>query len=512
MFIPIQAPARPFEVARARTERLSPLAPVAAIAASVGGGDKPVTFGEPLIRFGGRDVGTELDRLLSSLAPASSERRSASRLSLDRVTPEARSRLSSFAELNPAATSFEKTHLTFGASTSSASVSGTYAGTGAAAGVNELELRFTDNATVGSSSSPLRFQVLDENGGLLYTFDGSAKAGQPLSLGADIGLWVTFAAGSAVAGESARLAVSADEASHVDPDARFADDDLNARPRFEGGASVIAGSFRINGFLVEVKSEDSINAVLARINTFVPGITATFTDDRVELATRDPSSRAIVVSDDSSGFLSATKLRGAVTVSGQVHGDQELLLRTGHFAFVKAGSFLLNGVEIAVDPTRDSLQAILRRIEASQNGVTAFLDPASGKVVVRGRGAAGVILSGDTSGFLAAAGLAEGESPPVREPFSLSPGAAQKVELGVEGLRAKALARTLDGLAERLASPKETPEALASKAKYAYQTEKNEPRTTEFGAADRATASFLRPAPIGPTGVPAAAREAYLIA
>ena len=103
---------------------------------------------------------------------------------------------------------------------------------------------------------------------------------------------------------------------------------------------------------------------------------------------------------------------------------------------VSTGSFLVNGVSIAVNAT-DTLQQVLNRITASAADVTATYDPLTDEVVLERKtaGALPITLSGDTSGLLnalklSAATLESGTDPtapgtpiPMIEGLSLTLGA-----------------------------------------------------------------------------------------
>lgn len=194
----------------------------------------------------------------------------------------------------------------------------------------------------------------------------------------------------------------------VDPDAVFNDEDPDRRPRFENDAQVSAGEFVVNGTSVSVFADDTIRTVLERLNSQVPGVTASFENDRVTFATIDPSEDDIVLGEDTSGFLVAVKLADATTVRGNVSDLQQSLTRTPPFTEVVGGVFTLNGVSIAVDPDADSLQAILDRINEAGAGVSAAYDADLDKVrlTTTENSEGDVVLGGDTTGFLSAAGLA----------------------------------------------------------------------------------------------------------
>jgi hypothetical protein len=452
-----------------------------------------------------RDVGAELDRLFARLLSTSTgERASQGRLALDDGAAAA-SKLTSTSALNGAATSYEKVELAFAGASGVARLGGSFAAAGAAAGARSLQINIEQAALLGATPSPVKFNVSDQDGAVLFSFDGEARAGQEISLGADIGLTLRFSAGTLLAGGSARTAVSASRGTDVDPSAAFNAPDANRRPRFEGGAQVGAGSFAVNGTRVEVRADDSINSLLARINETVPGVVASFADDRVTLATRANARQDIVLGDDSSGFLQAARLEGAVTARGRAAPGQELLASSPQFAGVRAGSFQVGGALVAVDPGQDTLAALLARITGAAPGVVAFLDRGSGRLVLRGA-AERVVLGEDTSGFLAAAGLTAGREPAARDRFTLAPGVAERLERGASDQRASLLDRVLAGLtlpARDDAAVVRAGAEVAKRAQAAYERD-GEPRAGGVEDTARARPAPARAAARPPAGEPPA--------
>ncbi len=461
MFIPIRFPHNAYDLAR----------PARLVGSSHGNADGRKDTLEPKSDArsfppGLRDVGGELDRLLTRLAPSSTHRRSHAALGLDRRSPEGASVLTSTGAMAPAATSFEKVSLSFGNSTSVARLGGTYAGTGAAAAATSLTFTIDSNATIGGTASPVAFSIADQTGTTLFSYAGSAKAGETISLGSDLGLTLTFETGSLVAGSSNSSTVFSGVATTLNPDAKFGDANLNARPRFDGGLAVGVGSFTVNGKTIEVGADDSVTSIVRRINETVPELLASYSDERLTLTTHEASDRAIVVGDDSSGFLAATKLLGAGTDVGFVREDRQRLADLARTQGVQAGSFKVGGVSVAVDPTVDSIASLLARMSAAAPGVTGQYDPESDKVVLRG-GEASTLLEDDTSGFLSAMGLALGKQLAEREGLSLDPGV--RARIGQD--RARQDARLVSDTVAALEVPKVDPPVITAAEKLGVPVE-----------------------------------------
>ena len=337
-------------------------------------------------------------------------RSSSAAIGLDLSAPAA-STVSSTGELNTASTSYGTAVHGFSNGSSIATLSGVYAGTGAAAGATSLTIDVGGNANLSTSSSTnLRFKIKDGSGAVLYDHNAAYRAGDSIYLGADIGLSIKFAAGNVRANDASSTTVSTSTPTTVDAGAAF-NAGTGLAPRFDGGAQVTAGSFSVNGTSVNVLAGDSISSVLARINSTVSGVTASFAGDKVTLATSGPSEADIVFGADTSGFLAAMKLSGATTTRGNVSDRSQALAGVAAFSAVSSGSFQVNGTAISVNAATDSLDDVITRINGSGAGVTASYDAVTDKVLFTPTDpAASLTLGDDTSGLLAALNVTQGRS------------------------------------------------------------------------------------------------------
>jgi hypothetical protein len=443
VFIPVRLPQNAFDLTRS-TREMAPALAKSTGTPNVLTGTTGSTFVMPALR----DIGGELDRMLAGLAP-SAQSSSLGTLGMGRINLDRSSVLASTAAINTAITSYQKVQLAFGSSTATAQVSGTYKGTGAAAGATALTVALDSGAIMGNTASAVAFHVADQNGTTLFSYSGNASAGQTISLGDDIGLALTFSQGSLVSGQTGRTGVSRIIPTTVDANARFDDVDVNARPRFDNGATVGVGSFTINGKTIKVEAGDSIKSVLQRITEQVPDIIASYEDESIKLTTRDSTHEAIVLADDTSGFLAATKLAGAQTKLGFVAPAQERLANSARFAAVTAGSFQIGDTTISVDPQTDTLASLLAKMNGGGdggNGLVAYYDDGRDAVVVRG-GEDATTLGEDTSGFLSALGLSPGRTLSLapRETILLDPGTAARLERATAGRQAELVEQTFAG-------------------------------------------------------------------
>ena len=301
-------------------------------------------------------------------------------------------------ELNPATTSYTNNYLTFTAGAVTAWLSGEYSGDYTSISIRQNTTTVLD-PVVGAAFS---FSVLDQDGNTLATHVGTTYSDAAIDL-PEIGeMTITFSAGATSNGATADSDVDATTATDVDPQASFNDSDRNLRPRFENNAQVTAGQFTVNGYDITVNAGDSINAVLNRINTTVPNVWASFADDKVTLTTEDPSDRAISLTGDTSGFLTAVNLSTGGSTIGSVTDDRQVLNQTSQFAGVRSGSFKVNNVSVAVDRTLDTMQSVLDRINNSGAGVQATYDYATDAVTFTSTSGDPISLSEDSTGFLTA--------------------------------------------------------------------------------------------------------------
>ncbi len=329
---------------------------------------------------------------LQTVEPVSSN----SKLGLDTNVANTSTTNASAAEINTATTSYTSNTLSFSTGTSKATLKGAFD-----ANYTSITLKFVGAQTISGTAAAVRFQVLDQLSNVIGDHSVSIATGDSVSL-PEVGLTVSFSAGTTVNNETATTATSQTTKTDVDPTTVFNASDANLRPRFENNAQVTAGKFTVNDYDITVNANDTINAVLNRITTTVPNVKATFYADVVTLSTVDASNRVISLIGDTSGFLSAVKLSTGGSAIGTVADDRQVLNTTTEFAGVRKGSFLVNNVSIAVAPKVDTMQSVLTRINNSGAGVQASYDYATDKVTFTSTSGDPISLSGDKTGFLSA--------------------------------------------------------------------------------------------------------------
>lgn len=191
------------------------------------------------------------------------------------------------------------------------------------------------------------------------------------------------------------------------------------------GPSFVAGTFTINSTQVTIAATDTLNDVVTKINTAVPGVTASYNSGTDSFTLSSASNISLGSGADTSNALSLLRLQtdgstNTVTSSSALGGlDVSAAMNTGsnglraRTAVVDGGSgagkFFVNGVEIDYNASTDSLSAVLTRINNSAAGVTATYDKTLDRVVLTNKsGGTSGISATDTGGsgnFVAALGL-----------------------------------------------------------------------------------------------------------
>ena len=331
---------------------------------------------------------------MGTQAAGRGEATSASALGID---PSPRtSTLDSTEEANTVPTSYSPFGPSWtGASSSEVTIGGTYDGSG---GDDTLRFRVTSRTRTVGGSRDINIRVYDEVGTKTLeniVHRAGTPAGTPISL--SNGLTVTLGAGDARRNDEFFVDVSTSVDSEVDPDLAF-DGTRNDNPNLEPGLPITAGSFTVNGELITVAADDTVNTVLDRINASDAGVTAVY-DPSTELVSferDDAGALDITLAGDSSGFLDSMKLTGATVEMGSDTGEQGVIMEdVAALSGTAAGSITINEVEIAIDPGTDSLNDVLDAINASEAGVTASFDEDSLRVTIASESSSGAVVLED---------------------------------------------------------------------------------------------------------------------
>ena len=292
-------------------------------------------------------------------------------------------------------------------------IGGTYDGD---QGDQDLLFRIRDNRNVGDSGR-IRINIRDEAFVTIQNLDfDSLPANTELTL--DNGLTLQFDAGYLKKNEDFTVSVSTSVGTALDPDNPF-NGTLDQDPRVDSGLSVTAGSFDVNGVTINVAAGDTVNSVAGKINSSGAGVTASFdaARDKVVVTQQTGGSfKSVVLDNDTSGFLAATKLDAPTTIAGgEGHDSDRIISTVADLAEAGTGNFEVNGVSIAVDVGTDSLNDVIARINSSGAGVTASYKESSSLVTIVSQStSADLVLDDGTSNFFSALNITDGtfEAPP----------------------------------------------------------------------------------------------------
>ena len=190
-------------------------------------------------------------------------------------------------------------------------------------------------------------------------------------------------------------------------------DDQQALAGTAAFGSIADGSFTLNGVAISVdRNADTLATLVDRINGSAAGVVAWYdaAADKLVLQSADNSEDAIEFGADTSGFVAAAGLSSSATVRGNVRDDLQVLSKTSAFTAVRDGAFTINGVSISVDADLDSLVSLIDRINGAGAGVTAAFNASTGAIDLASTADSedAIVVGGDSSGFLAAAGLRTG--------------------------------------------------------------------------------------------------------
>ncbi|MGD2184476.1 MAG: hypothetical protein PVI71_00050 [Desulfobacterales bacterium] len=313
-----------------------------------------------------------------------------------------------------------------GSSTAQVTISGEYDGSNS---TDTLTITSTKSGTHGAVN--LQIKVYDSNNNLTDTIAINKSESIDTQYTLSNGLVLTLGEGDLSKNDTFTLTVSDSVGSAVNPDNPF-NGTRNSDPDLEPGFSVSDGSFQINGTTIDVNVSDSINTVLNRINQSDAGVTATFdaAAEKVLLTQNTPgSAHDIVLANDTSGFLAAVKLEGAVTIPGQDGSETETILaEEDRFSGVQSGSISVNGVSIDIDVNTDTLTDVLDSITASAADVTASFDSSSQRVSLNSNNSdTQLILDSGTTNFFPAVEISDGTYEPVNETIQIQTGGVDAV-------------------------------------------------------------------------------------
>lgn len=188
-----------------------------------------------------------------------------------------------------------------------------------------------------------------------------------------------------------------------------------------------SGTFTVNGAKVTIAVTDSLESVFDAIATATnQDVTASYdaTTDRITLSSASNAEIVLGAANDTSNLLQVLKLTNNGTDTVGSYGTLGTartgnpLASAGLNAAITAvdgtgaGTFSINGVAIGYNANTDSLNTLIKRINASTAGVTAAYDAVNDRMTLTNNatGDLGMTLSEASGGVLAALGLTSGHT------------------------------------------------------------------------------------------------------
>ncbi len=262
----------------------------------------------------------------------------------------------------------------------------------------------------------LRIRVEDNEGRRIKNINIRDHHAEDRQYSLNNGLFLTLGPGSLSNRDFARINVFEDVGAVVDPDQPLGGI-RNQDPNFQFGMpDIVDGSFDINGENISVSTNDTLTDVIQRINNSSAGVTAVFDalSERVEFLQNSlGAAPTIDLQNDTSNLLEAAKLDSLNVVPGIDPETLQAFEAVGAFSSVQSGEIIINGQQITVDTTTDSLSSVLDKINSSSAGVVATFDSASQQVTIEADDATSVLnIDSNGTGLFAALNIQEGRVDP----------------------------------------------------------------------------------------------------
>jgi flagellar hook-associated protein 2 len=173
------------------------------------------------------------------------------------------------------------------------------------------------------------------------------------------------------------------------------------------------GSFTVNNQRIDVAATDTINTVLNKISASSAGVTATIDGSGHVVLTQKSvgATPTVTLGTDSSGFLAQVGLDTTTLVAGTDQAQKQTLDAAFGAGTITAGYFSINGTYFAVDPTKDTVDSLVSKINSSTTaGVVAFYDSTTKKLAITNQASGSKTITlgtsaTDSSNFLSKVGL-----------------------------------------------------------------------------------------------------------
>lgn len=324
-----------------------------------------------------------------------------------------------------------------GKSSAQAVLTGTYSDTADAT----YQIRMDGGVNLDSARQRGRLRFTVRKNGTAVTsvnvLNKNYTNGTELSIGD--GLSVFFDGGRVRSGESFFFDAYASVGTDLDPTKAF----NGTGAQFSGlsdSTPVVDGSVKINGIEVAVNASDSLDDLMERINSSSAKVEAQFdaATDTITFTNTVDGAKEITFTDDTSGVVAALKLDTATTTLGQDADRTRTIEDVSGLSTVTSGSITINGVEIEIDTSVDTLDDVLTRINDSEAGVKASYSDNTGRLSIASKTTAeDLVVDDDSAGLLSTLNVSTGTYASTRR-------------RGISASKAKALTETMAKMVSEL--------------------------------------------------------------
>ncbi|NNL55890.1 MAG: hypothetical protein HKP32_12125, partial [Woeseia sp.] len=261
----------------------------------------------------------------------------------------------------------------------------------------------------------LQIRAYEPDGNRIRTYD--IRDDHPLDRQYNLrnGMFFTLGSGTLIDDDTAEIQISDSVGSVFNPNLPF-NGVRNNNPNFQYYDDdpldpIVDGSFELNGETIAVNADDTLTAIVDRINQSAAGVTANYNSvtEQIEFTQQSTGSApSIDIQNDTSNLIVATKLSGASVVPGVDPETEVALQDVAALSSIVSGSFFVNGAEFTIDKATDSLNAVIQNINAAAVDVTASFDSTGKTVKLESSSETSFVIDSNGTNLFAALNMVDG--------------------------------------------------------------------------------------------------------
>ena len=172
--------------------------------------------------------------------------------------------------------------------------------------------------------------------------------------------------------------------------------------------------FKINGQEISIDSSDTLGTFINKINASGAGVKASFNPEDRRFRIESTDGKALDMEANDKSFLRALKIEkfAGGKVNNLVQPDyKKKLFTVSGLSDVERGFFTINDYTVDVNPSTDSLETIVAKLNRSGSPVKAIFDGESGKMsIVAQRPGDDLMFQDDTSNLMKVLGFTDPNS------------------------------------------------------------------------------------------------------